>query len=192
MGVLRKLRWKLSVRERRETKLQRRVRRQSRFERWEIVKRAKARLAAQRRAIGKLGKAIDRIEEARERRREKRRVSSDNKWAGCRAVTNKAIRIVDGRAPVTSRKRWELFGNPDSAHYRGNKTKDGVDFGTAENYSLAREIARELGGEWSGDYDSFTITFKSRFWRRARRFTVQIIAGTHGTGPHLHVGVERV
>jgi hypothetical protein len=112
----------------------------------------------------------------------------NSKWGGARAVTNEVIRIVNGRVPVTSRKRWELFGNPGSDHHRSQKTADAVDFGTAENYALAREIASRLGapGQWSGDYDDFIIQ------RNGRAYRVQMIAGTHGTGPHLHVGVRRL
>lgn len=120
------------------------------------------------------------------RRRALHAVQWDWAWAGSRGVTNEVIRIVNGRAPITSRKRWELFNNPSSDHYMLNRTADAVDFGTASNYELANEIARKLGGSWSGDYDSFIIT------RKGKQFRVQIIAGTHGTGPHLHVGVRRV
>lgn len=111
-------------------------------------------------------------------------VREGGSWGGCRTVTNEVIRIVGGRAPVTSRKRWELYGNPDSDHYMGNKTADAVDFGISTAYSLGREIGQRLGGAWSYDYQSFYVV------RNGRRYRVQIIAGTHGTGPHLHVGVR--
>lgn len=106
-------------------------------------------------------------------------------WGGCRGVTNEVIAVVNGRVPITSRKRWATFGNPGSDHHMSQRNADAVDFGTAENYDLAREIVSKLGGSWSGDYDSFVIT------RKGKNFRVQIIAGTHGTGPHLHVGVRR-
>ena len=106
-------------------------------------------------------------------------------WGGSRGVVNEVISVVNGRVPITSRKRWATFGNPGSDHHMSQRSADAVDFATANNYALAREIARKLGGSWSGDYDSFYIT------RKGRRYRVQIIAGTHGTGPHLHVGVRR-
>lgn len=110
--------------------------------------------------------------------------SSD--WAGSRAVTNEIISIVNGRAPITSRKRNVTLGNPSSDHYVGNKTADAVDFGTANNHALKNEISRKLGGPSSlPDYGSFYIT------RNGHRYRVQGIAGTHGTGPHLHFGVRR-
>jgi hypothetical protein len=122
--------------------------------------------------------------------RRKRQLAENNKYGGSRAVTNEIIRIVGGRASVTSRKRpaWHplSISNPSSDHSGLNRLADAVDFGTANNYSLAREIARRLGGWWSGDYDAFVIS------RSGNKYRVQIIAGTHGTGPHLHVGVRRI
>jgi hypothetical protein len=108
-------------------------------------------------------------------------------WGGSRVVTNEVIRIVGNRAPVTSRKRTETFGNPGSDHHVSQTTADAVDFGIGEAHWLKNEISRKLGGPASlPDYGSFGVT------RNGRRFRVQLIAGTHGTGPHLHVGVRRV
>lgn len=110
-------------------------------------------------------------------------------WGGSRGVTNEIIRIVAGRAPITSRKRAASdplsIANPNSDHSGQNLVADAVDFGTANNYALGREIAHRLGGSWNSDYQSFYIIFDGK------RYRVQIIAGTHGTGPHLHVGVRR-
>lgn len=119
------------------------------------------------------------------RRKRLRRQRSDAQWGGARAVTNEIIDIVNGRAPVTSRKRWEMFGNPDSDHYRGKKNADAVDFGIAEAHDLKNEISQRLGGPRElADYGSFFVE------RNGQTFRVQLIAGTHGTGPHLHAGVE--
>lgn len=110
-------------------------------------------------------------------------------WGGCRGVTNEVIRFVAQDSPgipVTSRKRVALFGNPGSDHHVSQLRADAVDFGTANNYGLGVRIAHHLGGSWSRDYESFEIRYDGR------RYRVQIIAGTHGTGPHLHVGVRRV
>lgn len=113
-------------------------------------------------------------------------------WGGSRAVTNEVIRFVrqhDPRIAVTSQKRSASdplsIANPGSDHSGQNRLADAVDFGTASNYALGRAIARHLGGSWSTDYESFYIRYDGK------RFRVQIIAGTHGTGPHLHVGVRR-
>jgi hypothetical protein len=108
-------------------------------------------------------------------------------WGGSRYWTNRVIKIVGNRAPVTSRKRWLEFGNPGSDHHKSQKTADAVDFGTADNHGLKNEISRKLGGpSVLADYGSFIVRRNGRAWR------IQIIAGTHGTGPHLHVGVKRV
>lgn len=140
--------------------------------------------AQRKRLVRRQRKVIRRIRVLREAIVERRR------WGGSRAVTNEVIRVVGRRAPVTSRKRAAhdplSLANPGSDHNEANKWSDAVDFGVANAYSLAREIAAKLGGQWERDYDSFVIE------RNGRRFRVQIIAGTHGTGPHLHVGVRRI
>lgn len=107
-------------------------------------------------------------------------------WGGCRQVTNEVIAIVGGRAPVTSRKRTKTYGNPGSDHHVSQRQADAVDFGIANAHWLKNEISRRLGGPRQlADYGTFTVV------RNGRRYRVQIIAGTHGTGPHLHVGVRR-
>ena len=119
------------------------------------------------------------------------RHSASTEFGGSRAVTDEVIRIVNGRAPVTSRKRAAnhplSIGNPGSDHSGQNKLADAVDFGIAEAHSLKNEISRKLGGPAQlADFGSFTTR------RNGQSYRVQIIAGTHGTGPHLHVGVKRV
>lgn len=117
------------------------------------------------------------------------RGGDDHLYGGSRGVINEVIRIVGDRAPITSRKRPANHplsrANPSSDHNEANRTADAVDFGIANAYDLAREIAARLGGKWTKDYESFVIR------RNGKRYRVQIIAGTHGTGPHLHVGVRR-
>ena len=108
-------------------------------------------------------------------------------WGGARAVTNEIIRIVGSRAAVTSRKRVETFGNPDSDHHVSQKYADAVDFGIENAHDLKNEVSRKLGGpDRLSDYGAFLVK------RNGRTYRVQAIAGTHGTGPHLHFGVRRV
>ena len=134
----------------------------------------------------RLEKKAEALVDKRVRQVDEARRHVAKKWGGCRLVTERIIDIVDGRAKVTSRKRWELFGNPSSDHYRGNKLADAVDFGTADNHALKNEISQGLGGPSQlADYQSFYISMDGM------RFRVQAIAGTHGTGPHLHYGVAR-
>lgn len=109
-------------------------------------------------------------------------------WGGSRGVTNEVIDIVDSRASITSRKRTLTFGNPGSDHHTSQVFADAVDFGIANAHWLKNELARKLtDGQRTAvnDYENFFII------RKGRRYRVQIIAGTHGTGPHLHVGVRR-
>jgi len=117
------------------------------------------------------------------------RVKRDNaQWGGSRAVTNQVVAIVDGRARVTSRKRRATFGNPGSDHHVSQTTADAVDFGIAEAHWLKNEISRKLGGPGAlADYGTFNVRR-----RGGSTYRLQIIAGTHGTGPHLHVGVRRL
>jgi hypothetical protein len=132
-----------------------------------------------------------RLENAKQRlARLRARKASDSLFCGIRGVTNRVIDIVNGRARVTSRKRAAnhplSLSNPSSDHNCRNRCSDAVDFGIAEAHSLADEIADRLGGPSNiVDFQNFTIT------HGGQRFNVQIIAGTHGTGPHLHVGVRR-
>lgn len=119
------------------------------------------------------------------------RHSASTQFGGSRAVTDEVVRIVGGRAPVTSRKRPAnhplSIGNPSSDHSGQNTLADAVDFGIAEAHSLKNEISRKLGGPAQlADFGSFVTR------RNGHSYRVQIIAGNHGTGPHLHVGVKRV
>ena len=139
-------------------------------------KRRKALTAAQRR----LKQLWRNLKTARKREAE------EWLWGGSRAVTNEVIRIVGNRASITSRKRTETFGNPDSDHHVSQKHADAVDFGIAEAHWLKNEISRRLGGPNElADFGSFNVR------RNGHTYRVQIIAATHGTGPHLHVGVRR-
>jgi hypothetical protein len=148
--------------------------RDERARRWDKVQEAERDVRKRKEQVAEAQRVINRHR------------NTDHLWGGSRAVTNEVIRIVDGRVGISSRKRDETYGNPDSDHHVSQKSADAVDFLTGENYALAREIAQRLGGSWSGDYDSFIIQ------RNGKLYRVQIIAGTHGTGPHLHVGVRRV
>lgn len=95
--------------------------------------------------------------------------------------------------PVTSRKRWETYGNPSSDHYYGNRDADAADGGVANAFWLHAEITRKFVSEGMplnaplSDYVERYCTTPN-----LRRFRVQCIAETHGTGPHYHSGVRHV
>lgn len=127
------------------------------------------------------------------RRNSRRRRLSNRMWGGSRFFTNRAIEHVDkirSRPRITSRKRVSPFGNARSDHYVGNWAADAVDFALIDDHDAATSLARHLG--WRGtqptfpDYATWTST------RDGKRFQHQLIAGDHGTGPHLHYGVHRV
>lgn len=128
------------------------------------------------------------------RRGTRRRARSDRFWAGSRYFTNRAIEHIDAikdpNPAVTSRKRLTAFGNPSSDHWVANVTADAVDFGLVNDQRAATRVAKALGWAGTGEFPSF-----GRFWRKhptnGQWYRIQIIWTTHGTGPHLHVGVRR-
>lgn len=109
-------------------------------------------------------------------------------WGGAAYIVRSEVRPIVKRAgyPVTSTKRWETYGNPSSDHYRGNRYAYAEDYGAGTNYGLAQKVREVLDGGEHVDYASFYIE------RRGHTYRCQIIAANHGTGPHLHVGCERV
>jgi len=109
-------------------------------------------------------------------------------WGGVAYIIRSEVRPIvqaEGYA-VTSTKRWATFGNPSSDHYRGNKLNYAEDYGAGTNYPLAQKIRSALDGGIHVDYTDFYIE------RRGHTYRFEIIAANHGTGPHLHVGGERV
>ena len=122
-------------------------------------------------------------------------------WGGGRQIIRDEVwPIVDaaGISP-TSGKRRESFGNLASDHFWLNLKAFAKDYATTNNFALAQKIRSKLDpGGVHHDYESFIIErrVKPRFLKRFRRaklhrYRVQIIAGTHGTGPHLHIGIKR-
>lgn len=110
-------------------------------------------------------------------------------WAGTQSIVEQEVVPIYSRhgVPVTSRKRWETFGNPSSDHYMGNTDAYAADGGVATAYEMGNEVKRALTGDPNAvmrDYEAFYIT------RSGHAFRVQLIAATHGTGPHFHAGVK--
>lgn len=122
-------------------------------------------------------------------RHTRRRRLSNAMWGGSRFYTNRAIEAVPRAVPVTSRKRFEPFGNRGSDHFYLNVRADAVDRGIANSRTYAYLIAKACGHpdpDRVVDYGTWTTR------RNGRRFQHQLIWSTHGTGPHLHYGVHRV
>lgn len=139
-------------------------------------------------------KAIKKLERKikNEKAKPTRPRSGTGAWGGSKSIVQNEVMPIAKKRGITptSAKRWETFGNPSSDHYMLNTTAFAKDFATTNNYTFAKAIFSKLtgrpGSEWGGDYSFFYIS------RAGRSFRVQIIAGTHGTGPHLHIGVRRV
>jgi hypothetical protein len=119
-------------------------------------------------------------------------------WGGSRFYTNRAIEFIDSiRSPnpaINSRKRFATFGNPGSDLHVSQIRADAVDFNLVEDHDAATKLARHFGWRGSGTFPDYgTFTTQRKVWPlgRVHTFRHQIIAGTHGTGPHLHHGVER-
>lgn len=109
-------------------------------------------------------------------------------WGGGKRIMRKEVWAVVKAAGIrpTSGKRSATFGNPSSDHFIGNVYAFAKDYATSNNQSLAQKIRSKLTpGKAHHDYESFYFT------RDGKRYRGQIIAATHGTGPHLHVGIKR-
>lgn len=151
-------------------------------------KRGHKKLAAKHgRAMRKLTALIKKAVERLKRKPE----SGTGAWGGSKSiVVNEVMPVARawGISP-TSGKRRETFGNPGSDHFVLNLTAFAKDFATDSNYAFGIAIGKALGIAYRGaedDYRNFYIT------RAGKTFRVQIICGTHGTGPHTHVGIRRV
>jgi len=109
-------------------------------------------------------------------------------WGGTKPIIQREVVPVIEKAglPITSRKRW--WGSWGSDHNRRQLRAYAIDVGTANNHKLKNRIYRRLTKRSRGsiaDYAPFYIR------RHGRTYRVQLIAGTHGTGPHLHIGIKR-
>lgn len=111
-------------------------------------------------------------------------------WGGSKRQIRERVAPIVARHGIarTSAKRSETFGNPGSDHFIGNVLAYAEDYATGSNFALAQEIRSEL--QPGADHQDFEEFFVEGDDGHTYRF--QIIAATHGTGPHLHVGCERV
>jgi hypothetical protein len=153
---------------------------------WRKTKKAGHGKAARRQT-----KAIKKLERLLRKAVNARPKSGEGPWGGCQSIIQREVIPVGKRwgIPVTSRKRSQTYGNPDSDHYIGNELAYAVDFGTDSNYAFGMAIGRALGVPYNGiesDYQNFYIN------RAGHQFRVQVICSTHGSGPHCHCGIRRV
>lgn len=115
------------------------------------------------------------------------RASGKGAWGGSESVEREIEAVVTKkRGNVTgSQKRVETYGNPGSDHHVSQKDAYAIDFLLVDDYEMATIIAAHFDVQWAGDYSYFYAR------RGGRTFRIQLIAGTHGTGPHLHSGTRR-
>lgn len=118
------------------------------------------------------------------------KASGEGPWGGSESVGREIEWFVEeklGRGNVSgSEKRVETYGNPGSDHHVSQTNAFAIDFLLVNDYDAATRIAAYFGVDWAGDYSAFYVK------RGGNTFRIQIIAGTHGTGPHLHVGCRLV
>ena len=107
-------------------------------------------------------------------------------WGGGADIFKNEVIPAAGVSPHST-KRTETYGNPGSDHHVSQVYAYAGDF--PASLSLAIRIARALGIGYYGyaqDYQLFYIV------RNGHTYRVQIIAANHGTGPHVHCGMELV
>lgn len=108
-------------------------------------------------------------------------------WGGSDDILRLEVEPVarnHGLSP-NSAKRSETYGNPGSDHHTSQTLASARDFPTANDYALRDKIAVKVVGRPVSDYENVYFT------RDGVRYRFQAIAGTHGTGPHLHIGIRR-
>jgi hypothetical protein len=137
------------------------------------------------------GKAIKKLDKLIDKARKAQPESGTGAWGGSKSIVQNEVNTVAHRWGIakTSAKRWATFGNPGSDHHMLNRTAFAKDYATTNNYAFGVAIGKSLGIDYRGamdDYKNFYIK------RAGKTFRVQIICGTHGTGPHTHVGIRRV
>jgi hypothetical protein len=146
-----------------------------------------------RRKWSKLVDEAERMVKARSRQ-VRARLRSDRKYAGARYVTNRINDLAKEHRPgtrVTSRKRPTLLGNIASDHNLFNRTADAIDHALVNDHGFKRIVVRDLTNGSVNDIADFgTITVRNP--QNGRDYRVQLIAGTHGTGPHHHSGAKLI
>jgi hypothetical protein len=90
-------------------------------------------------------------------------------------------------AVVTSRKRRQQFGNAGSDHSMGQGYSDAIDLGLVNDQEFMDMTARHIGGPSDvADYQHFIVRNP---WN-GNQYRAQLIAVTHGTGPHFRAGIQ--
>jgi hypothetical protein len=127
---------------------------------------------------------------------QRRRLRRDRwKMRGATAIIKYEVIPILAAAgvPITSRKRWNPFGNRSSDHFLGNRDADAADGAThADNNQLGSEVASALKNRKTQMRGSVEFTITRKHTGSEETYRVQIITEEHGTGPHIHNGVKRI
>ena len=110
-------------------------------------------------------------------------------WGGSKGLVEAKCAPVAEKHGITrtSAKRRETYGNPGSDHHISQLLAYALDFAITNGFWLRDEMARALGITAAiRDYAAYYVEWAGHTFR------FQFIAATHGTGPHLHVGCERI
>lgn len=137
--------------------------------------------------------AVRRIRALKKRRRKLRK--DRFKMKGATAIIKYEVVpvLVAAGVPVTSRKRWNPFGNLSSDHFFGNRDADAVDGGTFNNNDeLGSEVVTALKNRRSSMSGFIEFEIKRSHTGSEETYRIQVITAQHGTGPHIHAGAKRV
>lgn len=108
-------------------------------------------------------------------------------WGGSDDILSNEVDPIARKRGLhpNSAKRTDCYGNCASDHHTSQSYASARDYPTANNHALKNRIALQVVGRSVADYEDV-------YFRRAgRTYRFQAIAGTHGTGPHLHIGIRR-
>lgn len=140
----------------------------------------------------------DRLIELKDERDDRRRKQREKfstapgapAWGGSELIIQRevipAVKSVRPNVTVTSGKRTETFGNPGSDHHVSQTRASARDFALTNDGTARNAVSRRLAGRDSADYEAVFFEYEGHEYR------LQGIAQTHGTGPHLHEGIELV
>jgi hypothetical protein len=156
----------------------------------ELHELAQRRTARRRKLNARRKKVLARIKEIKEAQAQPQ--PGEGPRCGSVSIGEQIVTPIFQNAgvPITSRLRAAnhplSIDNPSSDHNAGNTCNYALDGGTANNRTMAQKIKDALGSPGPiVDLQFFNVSFAGH------PFRIQIIFSTHGTGPHLHVGIRR-
>lgn len=159
------------------------------------IQAVKEQIEAHERRIDALRDALSRLRSLLRRLRRKWRSNrvvvepGRPHWGGAQDILENEVDPVADRMGhyETSNKRTETYGNPGSDHHISQVNASAKDYSPGVAFAVA--VAKALGVGYRGYWDDYKLYY---IRRAGHTFRVQIIAANHGTGPHVHVGIELI